>query len=101
MLATEPGDAVPGGAGEGILVAPGDLTLSGATHFEGLVMVDGDLQLVDEARVHGAVLAAGAVRLGPEARIVGCRALVQDRLADLAPLEPPFHVPGGGFLGRH
>lgn len=55
------------GAGQGLLVVGGDLTLSADAHFRGWVVVSGEVHLEAGARLEGALDAAGGVRLGPGA----------------------------------
>jgi hypothetical protein len=50
-----PGDLhITGGAGQGVLVVRGDLTISGDAEFFGAVLVEGRLLLRDQAQIFGA-----------------------------------------------
>lgn len=55
------------GAGQGLLVVDGDLTLAAGTVFRGWVVTTGVLSLEAGARLEGAADAAGGARLGPGA----------------------------------
>jgi hypothetical protein len=101
LLLARPGARIRGGSGRGLLVAPGDLELSGDARFEGLVLVAGDVALGRTASVHGAVRAAEGVQVGPDARILGCRAWVEEALAGLQVTRITFSVPGSPMIGRY
>jgi len=53
-----------GGAGQGILVVDGDLTLDSGARFYGMVVTTGLLRLAAASRLEGMVLAAGGLSVG-------------------------------------
>lgn len=89
---------VAAGAGQGVLVALGDVELSG-TDFRGLLLVGGDLSLRGDALVTGAVRVGGRLRVDPISRIAGtpCPVLAALRAAP-EPLRGLRLRPGVGWL---
>lgn len=69
IIATTPGAEVIGGAGQGLLLATGNLALSGTTRFHGVILAQGDLSLEDAAEVSGAVLVQGSLLIGGTSRV--------------------------------
>lgn len=47
-----------GGAGQGMLLVDGDLTIAGGARFSGVVAVRGVLEITERSELHGAVLAS-------------------------------------------
>ncbi len=101
LLRLPPGSSVTEGHGVGLLLAGGDLRISGDASFTGLLLVEGDLVMAGEAQIYGAAKLRGALIVEPEAGVLGCRAVVRDVLAELQELTDPFPVPGGHLLGRY
>lgn len=87
------GDAVvESGAGQGILIVAGDLTLAAGVRFHGLLLVGGTLRLLDGARVDGAVRAARLELARASIRYDPCSLR---RAFDAAPrLRGPFRAAG-------
>jgi hypothetical protein len=52
---------IEGGAGQGLLLVDGDLTLAGGARFNGVVAVRGVLEITENSELHGAVLASRVV----------------------------------------
>jgi hypothetical protein len=88
LVVLQSGSVVADGKGQGILIATGDLSLSGNFYFAGAILALGDVQISGQAQVMGLILAGGAVRLTDQARVSRStcavrRALsVQRRIAD-------------------
>lgn len=101
LLLLPPGSSVTEGHGAGLLLAAGNLQISGDASFTGLVLVQGDLVLAGEARLLGAAKLGGGLTTAPGAGVIGCRAVVRDVLAELDELDVPFRVAGGDLLGRY
>jgi len=99
LIRAGPGAVISTGAGEGVLVAFGELRLEGVASFRGVVVAAGDIELVDSASVEGVVLAGGAVRIAGDAYLAGCRRSARDAL-DHPDLRGPHPVPAGKLLGR-
>lgn len=99
VLRAAPGVVISTGAGEGVLLASGDLRLEGVTYFRGVVVAAGSVELGDQASIEGVVLAGGAVRIAGDAYLAGCRGSARDAL-DHADLRGPHPVPAGELLGR-
>ncbi|MFN8645853.1 MAG: hypothetical protein U0104_03755 [Gemmatimonadales bacterium] len=57
------GGVVVGGAGQGILIGAGRLTLGGGFHFAGLVLALGPLEVRDSVRVEGQVIGLDSVQV--------------------------------------
>ncbi len=95
-----PGTVIEGGQGAGVLIASGDLTLEGPTHFAGLLVVAGELVLRESARVEGVVLVGGAVRISGNVGIYGCPDVARMGL-ELPTLDRSHPLPGGWLLGRY
>jgi len=77
---------VLGGAGQGLLVVAGDLTLTSGARFYGLVIVRGVLSLAGGASLEGMALARNGLDVDPSASLVGSacwavRALAASRAA--------------------
>jgi hypothetical protein len=49
---------IEGGAGQGMLLVDGNLTLAGDTHFSGVAVVRGVLEVTERSELHGSVLAS-------------------------------------------
>ncbi|MGH7483060.1 MAG: hypothetical protein ACRELV_12970, partial [Longimicrobiales bacterium] len=60
LIVAEGSLAITGGSGQGVLIVPGDLTLSGGARFAGLVLVGGRIDVAADARIDGLVRAEGA-----------------------------------------
>jgi hypothetical protein len=97
LVAASGGTEILDGAGQGILVATGDLTLRGSAHFRGAVLAMGNLSLVDSAEVAGVVLVQGSLSVGGEARVL--RSSCGIRRAQLGGARPHHPVPRGSWRG--
>jgi len=69
IIAASPGTEVTGGAGQGLLLAAGSLTLSGTSQFRGVILALADLVLEDDAEVYGVVLVQGQLLVGGNALV--------------------------------
>jgi hypothetical protein len=58
-----------GGAGQGLLLATGDLVLSGFTRFAGVILAVGNVTLRDHAEFLGAMRVQGSLMVADSARI--------------------------------
>ena len=74
-----------GGAGQGVLVVDGDLTLRGGVVFHGIVLAAGEVSLVEGSTVEGRVVAFGGARIDGSSRIVGSEARAREVLDALRP----------------
>lgn len=64
---------IQGGAGQGILLVDGDLTLASGAHFSGVVAVRGVLEITEHSELHGVALASRVVvHGGSRARYSSC-----------------------------
>lgn len=93
IVAAGTGTEVGGGAGQGLLLAVGDLVLSGSAHFDGVVLALGDVTLEDRAEVLGVLLVQGSLRVADSARVRRSACAVQRALAGSA--RPLRIVPRG------
>lgn len=92
-----PGDLrVAGGAGQGVLVVAGSLTLDSGTAFVGPILVAGNVVAASGVTLDGALRAGGAVAWDGTARYRAC-ALVR-ALAQAPGLARPFRPPGRWWL---
>lgn len=88
-----PGDLrIAGGAGQGILVVQGDLTLADGARFYGPILVGGRLLVTGDAAVYGAVTATGG---GPDqvdagAHILYSACAIRRSLLGAAALDQPL-----------
>ncbi len=69
LIVLQPGSRIIDGMGQGVLIAMGDLELSGEFSFAGVILSLGGVSLTDQATVFGAILATGPVSLGGEAQV--------------------------------
>jgi hypothetical protein len=91
---------VSGGVGQGILVVPGDLSLTDGARFYGLVLVGGRLALDGDARLVGLARAAGGLDVSPGAEVVGSACWASTALRDArGSLGRVLPLPGAGRLG--
>jgi len=97
LVAASGGTEILDGAGQGILVATGDLTLRGSARFRGAVFATGNLTLMDSAEVAGVVLVQGSLSVGGEARVL--RSSCAIRRAQLGGARPHRPVPRGSWRG--
>lgn len=81
---------VRGGSGQGVLIAPGDLTLAGGFSFQGLVITRGSLR-IENASVSGAIRAGRLELRGGTVSFDSCHLR---RALDSAPLDRAFRPPG-------
>jgi hypothetical protein len=66
---------IDGGAGQGLLLVDGDLTIAGGARFSGVASVRGVLEITEASELHGAILASRViVRDGSHARYSSCAA---------------------------
>jgi hypothetical protein len=79
----------------GLLLAGGDLRLSGPARVQGLVLVGGDLILEDGAVLEGMARVRGRLRLGDSALFVSSPCATLRTLEELQVLAKPVPVPGG------
>lgn len=87
------GAELTGGAGQGLLLATGDLVLSGASRFAGVVLAVGDVTLRDRAELLGTILVQGSLVVADSARIRRSVCAIRRALGGSArPLRP---VPRG------
>lgn len=93
------GTRLDAGEGHGILLAAGDLVLTGDLRWIGLVLVERDLELEGTAVLEGAALVGERLLIRDQARLVACRSAVH-RALGVPVLEPSFPVRGGRSLGR-
>jgi hypothetical protein len=95
-VALEPAVVVQGGAGQGVLVGRGDVTLVD-TRFYGVLLVEGRVWLKSGAVVTGMVVARGGVRIDDGAGVVGSRCWAREALGvrSLAALQA---VTGTGWI---
>lgn len=89
IIVAGPGTEVTGGAGQGLLLATGSLTLSGTSRFRGVILAQADLVLKDDAEVTGLVLVQGQLLVGGTARVMRSTCGVHRALEGSArPLRP-------------
>lgn len=93
LIWVDAGTVMADGKGQGILLAAGDLTLSGVANFTGAVLARGRVQLQDQARVTGVVLAEGGLTVEGTARAERSRCAV--RLAVEGAARPVRATPRG------
>jgi len=99
-LRTSLGDlSVIGGAGQGMLVVDGDVTLTAGARYYGFVLVRGALHIDDGAAVEGLAVALGGINVGPLGRFTAsacwaARAIAAQR----GTLGRLIAVPGVGRL---
>lgn len=90
-----------GGQGQGILVADGDLTMTGDTEFFGAVLVAGRLRLGGRARVMGAVVVFGDSNLTileDESSLIYEPCALQAALSRTEAFGRPYHPRDRGWL---
>lgn len=64
---------IEGGAGQGMLLVDGNLTLAGGAHFSGVAVVRGVLEITERSELHGSVLASTiSVHEGSRIRYSSC-----------------------------
>jgi hypothetical protein len=64
---------IEGGAGQGMLLVDGNLTLAGGAHFSGVAVVRGVLEITERSELHGSVLASSvSVHDGSRIRYSSC-----------------------------
>jgi hypothetical protein len=64
---------IDGGAGQGVLLVDGNLTIAGGARFSGVIAVRGVLEITEHSELHGAVLASRVVVHGrSHARYSSC-----------------------------
>lgn len=82
----------------GILVALGDLRLTGEARVQGLVLVGGDLIMEDGAVLEGMARVRGVLRLGGSALFRSSACPVLWALENLSVLQEPILLPGGSRI---
>lgn len=89
---------VDGGEGQGILVVPGDLVVTGGALLHGIVLVGGGLEVGGGSRIEGLVRAGGDVMLR-DGGSISARGCVGLRALDARPdLRRPVLPTGGSWL---
>lgn len=93
IVVASTGTELVGGAGQGLLLATGDLVLSGSARFAGVILAVGDVTLRDRAELLGTTLVQGSLVVADSARIRRSVCAVRRALGGSArPLRP---VPRG------
>ncbi len=87
------GNVVVSGAGAGVLVVDGDLTLNSGGSWTGLVLVSGSVALLDSSRLLGLLRTGGAVTVAPGAVVDGSPCAALASLSNAPALRRPVSLP--------
>jgi hypothetical protein len=91
---------VDGGVGQGVLVAGGDLTLTGGSRFYGVALVRGRLTVDSGSRLVGLARAVGGVTVAPDSEVDGSGCWAYQALSGVRPFLGRLRVlPGSGRVG--
>lgn len=93
------GDVVLAGAGAGVLVVDGDLTLGPSGSWTGLALVSGSVALLGSSRLLGLLRSGGAVSIAPGAVVDGSPCAALAGLTNAPALLRPVALPGRSGAG--